>query len=323
MLQQPAELGVVGEVAQHAASPSQVSRPGRRRRETWVAYGFLSPVLVFFLFFMIVPFLFSIVLALSDWNGFNLSDLRFVGLRNFSRIFGSHSDFITPVLVRTILFATAVVFLALVGSLVIANAINRLKFQGFLRTLYFLPIATTVVAVGNVWKDIYEPSGGLLNGVMNAMGFKSMRFLSDPNTALPSIVIAQAWASLGIAMLIFTAALKAIPQLYYEAAELDGANSWTVFWHITLPLLRPALLFVSVTQIVLGLQSFALILVMTGDGGPAGSTTVAALEMYQRAFTFGKWGPASAMALVLFALILAITLIQLRIARGSDDKQVA
>jgi multiple sugar transport system permease protein len=134
------------------------------------------------------------------------------------------------------------------------------------------------------------------------------------------VTVVHAWASIGGAVLILTAGLKAIPDMYYEAAEVDGANSWHMFWSITLPLLRPALLFVLITQFIGGLQSFALIIVMTGDGGPVNATNVAAFEMYQRAFKFGAWGTASAMAMVLFVIILAITLLQLWIARRRGEE---
>ncbi|MFD7876463.1 carbohydrate ABC transporter permease [Streptomyces sp. NPDC059766] len=208
--------------------------------------------------------------------------------------------------------------LALAGSLTVATCIGNLRFQGLWRTLYFLPIVTTVVAVGNVWKYMYEP-GGLVNGVLNALGLDSVAFLQDPDTALPSVVVVQAWASVGTAILVLTAGLKSIPESYYEAAALDGAGPVTVFCRITLPLLRPSLLLVCVTQLITGLQSFALIVVMT-RGGPGDATDVAALEMYRQAFSYGDWGTASAAAFVLFAVVLAVTLLQLWIfRRGGED----
>ncbi|MEV5598645.1 sugar ABC transporter permease [Streptomyces sp. NPDC052496] len=291
----------------------------RRRRQTVVGYLFLAPSLLFFAVFLVLPLLFAVLLSLSHWAGFDLADLRPVGTDNFAALFARGSSFLTPVLSNTLLYALGTVVLALGGAVLVAHCITNLRFQGLWRTLYFLPIVTTVVAVGNVWKYMYEP-GGLVNGVLNALGLRSVAFLQDPATALPSIVVVQAWASLGSAILVLTAGLKAIPHSYYEAAELDGAGQFTVFTRITLPLLRPSLLFVCVTQFITGLQSFALIIVMTGDGGPGDATAVAALEMYQRAFTYGDWGAASAAALVLFVLILLITLVQLWLFRrkGAD-----
>ncbi|MEV7815982.1 sugar ABC transporter permease [Streptomyces flaveolus] len=291
------------------AGPAVDGRTRHRRRQTVVAYLFLAPVLLFFAVFLVLPLGFALLLSLSRWSGFALSDIEPVGLDNFTGLFADGSTFLTPILTNTLLFALGTVALALAGSVLVATCIDKLRFQGLWRTLYFLPIVTTVVAVGNVWKYMYEP-GGLVNGVLNAVGLDSVAFLADPDTALPSVVVVQAWASLGSAILVLTAGLKSIPESYYEAAALDGAGPVTVFWRITMPLLRPSLLFVCVTQFLAGLQSFALIIVMT-KGGPGDATNVAALEMYRLAFSYGDWGTASAAAFVLFVVVLAVTLAQL------------
>ncbi|MEU7426180.1 sugar ABC transporter permease [Streptomyces sp. NPDC040750] len=294
------------------AGPDGAVADGRdraRRRQAVVAYLFLTPTLLFFAVFLVLPLGFALLLALSRWAGFRLGDIDPVGLDNFTGLLADGSTFLTPILTNTLLFALGTVALALTGAVLVATCIDKLRFQGLWRTLYFLPIVTTVVAVGNVWKYMYEP-GGLVNGVLNALGAGSVAFLQDPDTALPSVVVVQAWASVGSAILILTAGLKSIPQSYYEAAELDGAGPVTVLWKITLPLLRPSLLFVCVTQFLTGLQSFALITVMT-RGGPGDATNVAALEMYRQAFAYGDWGTASAAAFVLFLVVLVITLAQL------------
>ncbi|MDQ0994397.1 carbohydrate ABC transporter permease [Streptomyces sp. V3I7] len=288
-----------------------------RRRQVGVAYLFLAPTLLFFAVFLVLPLGFALLLSMSRWAGFDLADIDPVGLDNFASLFADGSTFLTPILTNTLLFAVGTVALALSGSVLVANCIDRLRFQGLWRTLYFLPIVTTVVAVGNVWKYMYEP-GGLVNGVLNTLGLGSVAFLQDPDTALPSVVVVQAWASLGSAILILTAGLKSIPESYYEAAALDGAGPVTVFWRITLPLLRPSLLFVCVTQFLTGLQSFALIIVMT-RGGPGDATNVAALEMYWQAFSHGDWGTASAAAFVLFVVVLVVTLAQLWIFRRKGE----
>lgn len=294
---------------------------GRRsgaRKEARTAYLLLLPSLVFFLVFLVLPSIFAVVLSLSSWGGFDLSTIEIVGGENYASILRFDSTFVVPILTNTLWFAFGSVTLAVVASIAIATCIERLSLQGFWRTLYFLPIVTTVVAVGNVWKYLYEPSG-LVNGVLNRLGIPSVPFLTNPDTALPAIVVVAAWASIGSAILILTGGLKAIPVEFYEASELDGANSWQQFWRITLPLLRPTLLFVLITQTIGGLQSFALINVMTGNGGPANATNVAALEMYQQAFNFGQWGTASAMAMVLFAIVFLLTLVQLWVFRRKGE----
>ncbi|MEV6836187.1 sugar ABC transporter permease [Streptomyces sp. NPDC051133] len=292
-------------------------RARQRRRQTVVAYLFLAPTLLFFAVFLFLPLGFALLLSMSRWAGFDLGGIDPVGWDNFAGLFADGSTFLTPVLTNTLLFALGTVVLALAGSVLIATCIDKLRFQGLWRTLYFLPIVTTVVAVGNVWKYMYEP-GGLVNGVLNAVGLGSVAFLQDPDTALPSVVVVQAWASVGSAILVLTAGLKSIPESYYEAAALDGAGPVTVFRRITLPLLRPSLLFVCVTQFLTGLQSFALIIVMT-QGGPGDATDVAALEMYRQAFSYGDWGTASAAAFVLFLVVLVVTLAQLWIFRRKGE----
>lgn len=295
-------------------------RARRFRREARAGYLFLAPSLLFFTVFLILPTFFAIFLSLSTWGGFDLTKIEFTGFQNYAEILQLDSTFVSPILVNTFLFAIIAVLLAVGGSVVVAQLIERLKFQGFWRFLYFLPVVATVVAIGNVWKMLYQPAG-LINAVLNAVGVNSIGFLSDPNLALPSVAVVQAWASIGAAVLILTAGIKGIDKTMYEAAEIDGAGPWRTFWSITLPLLRPSLVFVFITQCIAGLQSFALIIVMTKDGGPANATNVAAFEMYQQAFKFGAWGTASAMAMVLFLIIFIITLLQLWISRrtGGDD----
>ncbi|MFI6019585.1 carbohydrate ABC transporter permease [Streptomyces sp. NPDC051287] len=314
---------LTAEAAERAARhPSAVGvrgsgRARQRRRQAVVAYLFLTPTLLFYAVFLALPLGFALLLSLSRWAGFDLGDIDPVGPDNFARLFADGATFLTPVLTNTLLFALGTVALALAGSVLVATCIDKLRFQGLWRTLYFLPIVTTVVAVGNVWKYMYEP-GGLVNGVLNAVGLGSVAFLQDPDTALPAVVVVQAWASVGSAILVLTAGLKSVPPSYYEAAALDGAGPVTVFWRITLPLLRPSLLFVCVTQFLTGLQSFALITVMT-KGGPGDATDVAALEMYRQAFSYGDWGTASAAAFVLFAVVLAVTLVQLWLFRRKGE----
>ncbi|MEU6553289.1 sugar ABC transporter permease [Streptomyces sp. NPDC046915] len=292
-------------------------RDRHRRRQSVVAYLFLAPTLLFHAVFLLLPLGFALLLSMSRWTGFDLGDIDPVGVDNFARLFADGSTFLAPILTNTLLFALGTVALALAGSVLVATCIDKLRYQGLWRTLYFLPIVTTVVAVGNVWKYMYEP-GGLVNGVLNALGLDSVAFLQDPDTALPSVVVVQAWASVGSAILILTAGLKSVPESYYEAAALDGAGPVTVFWRITLPLLRPSLLFVCITQFLTGLQSFALIIVMT-RGGPGDATDVAALEMYRQAFSYGDWGTASAAAFVLFVVVLVVTLAQLWIFRRKGE----
>lgn len=285
------------------------------RRQTLMGYLFLSPTLLFFAVFLCIPLIFSLLISFSSWSGFDLASIEWVGLQNYREIFAHDSAFLKPILTNTLYFAFGTVLLSFVAAVTAAYMITRLKFEGFWRTLYFLPMVTTVVAVGNVWKFMYDPNGGLINAVLNGLGLPTIAFLNNPDTALPSIVVVSAWAAIGSAVLILTAGLKGIPESYYEAAVLEGAGVSKIFWHITLPLLRPSMLFVLITGFIGGLQSFTLTLVMTKDGGPGNATNVGALEMYNQAFQYSAWGIACAMAFVLFIIVFVVTAVQLLIFR--------
>lgn len=290
-------------------------QPGKgRRRQGAMGYLFLGPTLIFFAIFLVVPLAFSFVLSLCSWSGFDLTKIRWAGFSNYTSILRPGSTFVNTVLVNTFIFAVGAVIITLVAALVIAYFLSRLRRQAAWRTLLFLPAVTTVVAVGNMWKSMYNPTGGLANALLGVAGLRAVDFLGDTSTALYSLVVVQVWSTLGIAILILSAGLKSIPGTYAEAAAIDGATEGQIFRRITLPLLRPSILFVLVTQFIAGLQTFALVVVMT-NGGPANSTNVAGLEMYQQAFSYSHWGIASAMAFVLFVLIFLITLVQLWIGR--------
>lgn len=285
----------------------------RNTRQMIVGYLFLLPTILFYLIFFSIPILFSLILSFTQWGGFDLTTMTWVGLANYKKLFSSQSTFIHPILSNTILFALGTVFLSLLFALIVSYMITRLRYEKFWRTLYFLPMVTTVVAIGNVWRFMYNPNGGALNGFLHLFGLPPIQFLNNPQTALPSVIVVSAWAAVGGSVLILTAGLKSIPESYYEAARLEGASVWRIFISITLPLLKPSILFVLITGLISGLQSFTLTLVMTNNGGPGNATNVIGLEMYQQAFNFGNWGIASAMAFVLFVIVFAITLAQLMI----------
>ncbi len=287
----------------------------RKTQQTVMGYTFMLPIFLFYSIFLVIPLGFSLVLSFSEWGGFDLSLIRFVGWRNYEDLFSPWSDFLDPILWNTFYYAFGTVFFSFVAALTVAYLVTKLRFQAFWRTMYFLPTVTTVVAIGNVWSYLYHPHGGMINGLLNALGIPTIRFLANPNTALPAIVVVGAWAGIGAAVLILTAGIKAIPETYYEAAMIEGASEWRLFFNITLPLLKPSILFVLITGLIGGLQSFTLIMVMTGDGGPGNSTNVAALEMYNQAFRFGNWGLASAMAYTLFIVVFVITVVQLFLFR--------
>lgn len=284
-------------------------------RQGVTGYLFLSPLIVFYSIFLFIPLFFSLYLSFTEWSGFSLSDIHWVGLKNYKALFSAGTPFLHPIMINTFVFAIGSVAFSFLAAIIISYLITRLRYEGFWRTLYFLPTVTTVVAIGNVWLYLYNPTSGAIDGILHALSLPTILFLDNPDTAMSSLIVVGGWMGIGSAILILTAGLKAIPEDYYEAATLEGASAGGIYRKITLPLLKPSILFVLVTSFIGGLQSFTLTMVITKTGGPGNSTNVAGLEMYNQAFSFSNWGLASAMAFVLFVCIFLITLVQLAIFR--------
>jgi len=284
------------------------------RRRALTAYGLLLAPLAFFLFIRILPTLSALQVAFYQWD--MLSDERpFVGLDNFQRL--ANDAMFRAALGNTLKYVALGVPTGLVLALAIALALTRIKrLAGLFRTVYFIPFITSLVAAGWVWRWLYQPQRGSINELLGLVGVPSQPFLQSTSQALPSIVVVNVWHDLGFQIVIFLAGLHAIPDLYYEAATLDGAGRWALFRHITLPLLNPTIVFVAVTSAISSLQVFSQVQNMSaqGTGGPLNSTLSLVLYVYQKAFGGAyQMGYASAMTVVLFALILAVTLVQLRV----------
>lgn len=287
----------------------------KRARSAWL---FLSPALVFYAVFLIFPVLSSLYLSFREWNMLTSPfDAQYVGWSNYSYIFKEDTVFLKA-LGNTFVYAMTTVPISVVLSIFLAVLVYRQKRSGFWRLLFFLPTITTPVAIGMVWMYLYRPNYGLINTILNFFGFKSLDWLNNPRTALLPIIITSIWTSIGSNMLILYAGLKDIPTSYYEAAAVDGASGWLRFSKITLPLLRPAILFVVVTGMIASWQVFDFIVAMTAPtlgraGGPINSTMTMVLYMYQTAFEYMHMGRACAMAYVLLIIITGLSLILLRL----------
>lgn len=271
---------------------------------------FLAPTLIFFVFFFLLPVGFSLYLTFTRWNGF--SPPNWIGLDNYRFILQDPG--FRRSLVNTLLFACGTVFLGVPLALAIAFTFTQSRFRALWRSLYWLPMITNVVAIAYLWQFIMDGRYGLFNRFLGLFGVVGPNWLSDPNYAMWAVIIVAIWTALGANMLIFSAGLEGLDTSYTEAAQVDGAGVWASFWHITLPLLRPTLLFVTVTSFITGMGSFDLILALT-NGGPGESTNVTSLYMYQTAFEDLRMGRASAAAFVLFIIIFVLTLAQLRFFR--------
>lgn len=194
----------------------------------------------------------------------------------------------------------------------------KLRYIQVYRTILYFPAVTSMVAIGIVWVWMLDPEYGLINQLLRIVGIEGPLWLADPKMALPALVITAAWRNVGYFATIFLAGLQAIDLTYYEAARMDGAGAWDCFRRITLPLLRPTILFVVVMSVILSFQVFALVYVMTG-GGPAGSTSVIVFYLYQQAFTYFRMGYASAVGYVLFIIIFGLTLVQFKLFGKQAD----
>jgi multiple sugar transport system permease protein len=272
---------------------------------------FLAPSLIPLFVFLVAPMLSSIGLSLLSWD--LLSSPRWVGLDNYRTLL--HDGNFHSALLHTLYFVGGYLPLAFFGGLGLALALHqRLKGVAWLRTIYFLPVVTSWVVVALVWKWLLNPQYGIVNRLLGFVGVHGPGWWLDPHWAMPSIIFASAWKDLGFTMVIFLAGLQAIPEEYYEAAKLDGAGRWSRFRNITFPLLSPASFFVVVISLINNIQVFDQVYVMT-QGGPAGSTTVVVQQIVQNAFNYGRMGYAAAMSWVLFAVILIVTVVQLRLQK--------
>ncbi len=260
---------------------------------------------------MLFPVLFSLILSFCEWDlisGFQ--NIRFAGLENYQGLISD--DWFVSSLMNNFRYSIVVVSVTMVLSLVVAYFINdKVYFKKFLRTAFFMPYIANIAAISVVWIALYQPSQGPLTRIVQTFGVASPKWLASPATALNSIMLMTIWVGLGYNIVIYLAGLQNVPGELYEAAEIDGANSFAKFMHVTLPSLSHTTFFLLTTTIINSFQVFGPINIMT-QGGPARSTTVLVYYMYLLAFRYHKMGKASAVAWVLFGIIFVVTLLQFR-----------
>jgi len=294
--------------ASAAASPGVVEWLSSKRV---APYLFLAPVLVFGALLFVGPLLFAADISLTDWDG--VGTPKWIGLTNYAYLVG-RDPFFFQSLWNTLRFAAGTVVVGVPASLIVAALISQSRYQSLWRTVYWLPMITNIVAVAYIWWYILNDTSGLLNRALDYLGLPGPNWLTSPSISMFSVIMVASWMSVGQNILVFLSGLGEIDETYYEAARLDGANPLQLFWHVTIPLLRPTILFVLITSLINALSSFVLMMILT-EGGPARSTTVTGLYLYDMAFTDLRLGRASAAAFILFAIILAISLAQLRLLR--------
>jgi ABC-type sugar transport system permease subunit len=290
---------------------------GRRRgRQTATAYLFLTPGLLLFAAFRVYPLLEGLRLSFTNAR-LGRATYQFIGLDNYARLAEDTRFHVS--LANTAFYTLASTLPILAIPLVLALALNRGRLRNVLRSLFFFPFTLSVVTVGLAWLWLLDPVVGPFNYYLRALGVPARSWLADPQTAMWAIIATTVWWVTGYYLVIYLAGLQDIPRALYEAAALDGAGGWRAFWSITLPLLRPVLLFVVVTHVIGSFQIFGQVFVLTG-GGPGDATRTVVQHLFETAFqNFFQFGAASAMAWVLFAVILVFSVLQFRLLRGHTE----
>ncbi|WP_172327386.1 carbohydrate ABC transporter permease [Mangrovicoccus sp. HB161399] len=300
--------------AQGTVAAARARRTPRQKRDARVAYVFLAPFLFLLLLFQYVPLAMMAKNAFMDYSLLNPDAAKFVGLLNFSDML--YFDDARESLAATFLFALGVVAIVIPLGFALALFLDsKLPARGIVRTIIMLPVVTSAVVVATMWNFLLDPSNGLINGVVTAMGLPRQPFLTSPDQALVMIAIMTAWQQVGFAAILFLGGLQGVPKELAEAARIDGATKAQVLWNITIPLLSRTTLFVVVIMTVFSLQAFAPAFLMT-DGGPRDSTNLIVYHIYKTAFVMQNAGYASALSVLLLVIVLGISLLQMWLLRA-------
>ncbi|TJY42424.1 sugar ABC transporter permease [Cohnella pontilimi] len=279
----------------------------------------VGAIIIHYGMFLFFPILYGLYGSFFDWN-ITTSNFKFVGIDNYARKL--QDPVFWKSLFNNVYFTFFSVLLVTVLSLIIALSIHSVKrFKTFFRTVYFMPVVTSLVAASFVWKWMYDPTMGLFNQILDMFNLPHVEWLTDKHTAMPSIILMTVWKDAGFAIVLYMVGLLNIPSSLFESAKIDGANSRAIFWNITLPMLRSTTFFVVVTNIIGYLQVFIPIYLMT-KGGPGTSTFTTSFMIYDAAFDYYNFGEASTISFLLFFVILIVTFAQTALTkrRGGFDQ---
>lgn len=286
------------------------------RRRYAVAFLFVLPALVNFAVFRYIPILSAFQVSLYDYSLLG-SYKDFLGAGNYLRVF--QDELFWQSMKVSVLFAIVKVPILVALSILLAVFVSReVRGMSVMRTVIFIPVVTSLVVAAMLWQMMYNKDLGLFQSILDAFGLPRTSFLGSPTLALPSLIVMMIWKEVGFSTIIFVAGLKGIPQMFYEAATVDGASKIQQFFHITLPLLKPITLFVVVTQSIASLQVFIPIFVMT-RGGPAFSTNAVVFYIYQYGFQFSEMGYASAMAFVVLCMLVGVSFTNFKLLRSDTE----
>ncbi len=303
-----------------------------RQRKDISGYLFILPALVVILVFRFYPILQAVRMSFFKWG--MAGPLHGVGLKNFGRLLIDEKFYQS--LGNTFWYVIFVVPLTIILSILFAQMLNqKVRGRGIYRTIYYLPVVTSIVAISVVWKWIFNPDRGVLNAMFSLLGSEGLKWLNDargifevvlaplniapsgflagPSIALCALIIMAVWHNIGYCVIIALAGLQNVPEQYYEAARIDGAGPWTTFRHVTLPLISPTVFYLMITQSIFALNTFTPVYVMTQPaGGPLGTTKLVVFYLYEQAFKLWNLGYANAIAFVIFILIFVLTQFQKR-----------
>lgn len=282
-----------------------------------VGYLLIAPFYVFTVIFILLPILMNIALSFTNYD---LLSMSFIGFRNYKNLFGDEYFIIS--LKNTFVYTGVTLAFLMVLGLAIAIILKKSIFGlKFFRTSFYIPYITSMVAISMIWLWMYEPSHGIFNVLLGFFGIKGKLWLYDANTALGSIIVMSIWKSVGYNMVIYLAGLNAIPGYLYEAAAIDGANSFKQFIHITLPMLSPVTFFLIITGLINNFKVFEQVNIMT-NGGPMNATTTIVHQIYNRAFQEFRMGYAASMAIFLLFIVAIITIISFRFGNQGQDHDI-
>ena len=275
-------------------------------RQRILPYVLVSPYIFHFFLFVAFPILFSIILTFNKWN--IISPMEFIGLSNFSRLF--QDKFFLKSLLNTLWFLAIHIPAQIIVALALAEVLNQqIKARAFFRAAFFLPVIVSGVVVTMLWQQLYGFDTGLLNRILVSLGLGKVGWLVNPNFAMASLALMATWKNVGLYVILFLVGLQTVPPQYYEAAELEGANHWQKFWHITLPMINPTIIMIIILSTIGGFSLFIEPYIMTG-GGPLNSTLSAVLYIYKQAFFYYHMGYSATLGLFFALLIFMVVIIQ-------------
>jgi len=286
------------------------------------SYLFVGPAVILFLVFVLGPLVASFYWSFTEYDGIHAP--RWVGLENYKTIFFNDPRFWKSIR-NTIFYTLGVIPPGVALSLLLAIAVDQqIKGKNFFRVIYFIPSVTSVIALSVIWKWLFAGEKyGLINYFLIFIGLKPVDWLMSPTWTLPAIMIMSIWAGIGYNMILFLAGLQTIPSTVYEAADIDGANVWDKFWHITLPLLKPTMVFVVIMGFIASFQVFERIYIMTesefGIGGVLDSALTVVAYLYDMGFRKFQMGYASALGYIVFVVIFLITIINLKFVKSKIE----